>query len=76
MKHGEFVVWNLLASLAFTISVAASAYGIGRLFSGDHSAQDIATLVVGLLVGAGIMMLYVRHRRRVRVRADGSVPPA
>jgi membrane protein DedA with SNARE-associated domain len=76
MQHGEFVVWNLLASLGFSVSVAASAYGIGRLFSGHYSARDIATLVVGLLVGAAITMLYVRHRRRTRARAGGATPPA
>jgi membrane protein DedA with SNARE-associated domain len=27
MHHGEFVLWNLIASFAFTVSVAASAYG-------------------------------------------------
>jgi membrane protein DedA with SNARE-associated domain len=74
MQHGQFVVWNLLASLGFSISVAASAYGLGRLFSGHYSPRDIATLVVGLLVGAAITMLYVRHRRRTRHRAGGATP--
>jgi membrane protein DedA with SNARE-associated domain len=74
MERGQFVVWNLLASLGFSISVAASSYGIGRLFSGHYSARDVATLVVGLLVGAAITMLYVRHRRRTRHGADGATP--
>ena len=74
MQHGQFVAWNFLASLGFSISVAASAYGIGRLFSGHDSARDIATLVVGLLVGAAITVLYVRHRRRTQARAVGATP--
>jgi membrane protein DedA with SNARE-associated domain len=74
MHHGEFVVWNLLASLGFSISVAASSYGLGRLFSGHYSAPDIATLVVGLLVGAAITTLYVRHRRHTRHRTGGATP--
>jgi membrane protein DedA with SNARE-associated domain len=74
MQRGQFVVWNLLASLGFTISVAASSYGIGRLFSGHYSVRDIATLIVGLLVGAAITMLYVRHRRRARHRTGGATP--
>jgi membrane protein DedA with SNARE-associated domain len=74
MRRGQFVVWNFLASLGFSVSVAASAYGIGRLFSGHYSARDIATLVVGLLVGAVITMLYLRHRRRTRARAAGARP--
>jgi membrane protein DedA with SNARE-associated domain len=74
MRHGQFVVWNLLASLGFSISVAASAYGIGRLFSGHYSARDIASLVVGLLVGAAITILYAQHRRRTRARDSGATP--
>lgn len=75
MQHGQFVVWNLLASLGFSISVAASAYGVGRLFSGNYSVRDIATLIVGLLVGTAITMLYVRHRRRAKSRAADATPP-
>jgi membrane protein DedA with SNARE-associated domain len=70
MQHGQFVVWNLLASFAFSVSVAASAFGVGRLFSGSHSAKDIATLVVGLVVGALITVFYVHRRRRARARAS------
>ncbi len=64
MEHGEFVLWNLLASLAFAVSVAASAYGLGRIFTGHDSARDVATLLVGLAVGTLVTMLYHRHRRR------------
>jgi membrane protein DedA with SNARE-associated domain len=68
MQHGEFVVWNLVASLAFAISVAASSYGIGRLVTGHVSWHDFLTLVVGLGVGALVMVWYVRHRRRAAER--------
>lgn len=64
MEHGEFVLWNLLASLAFAVSVVASAYGLGRIFTGHDSACDVATLLVGLAVGTLVTMLYHRHRRR------------
>jgi membrane-associated protein len=69
MDHGEFVLWNLVASLAFTVSVAASWFGLGKLFTGSHSAHDIGTLVVGLVVGALVMVLFVRLRRRRRSAA-------
>jgi membrane protein DedA with SNARE-associated domain len=69
MQHGQFVVWNLLASFAFSLSVAASAYGIGQLVRGQHSARDILILLVGLSVGAVIALLYVRRRRRRLTRA-------
>jgi membrane protein DedA with SNARE-associated domain len=64
MRHGQFALWNLLASFAFALSVTASAYGIGRIFSGHHSAHDIAILIGGLAVGALLMVIFVRHHRR------------
>lgn len=64
MRHGEFVLWNLLASLAFAVAVAASAYGLGRLFTGHESLHDVGVLIVGLVVGAVFVTFFVRHRRR------------
>jgi membrane protein DedA with SNARE-associated domain len=64
MRHGQFVIWNLLASLGFSVSVAASSYGIGRLFTGHYSLHDIGTLLVGIAVGTLVTVLYVRHRHR------------
>ena len=72
MEHGEFVLWNLLASLGFAVSVAASAYGFGRIFTGHDSARDIVTLVVGLAVGALVTVLYVRRHRRRDAVAGGT----
>jgi len=71
MQHGQFVLWNLLASLGFSVSVAASAYGMGRLFTGHYSPHDIATLLVGLVVGILVTVLYVRHRQRSTAKAAG-----
>ena len=68
MQHGEFVVWNLIASLAFAISVAASSYGIGRLVTGHISLHDFLSLVVGLGVGALVTVWFVRRRRRAAER--------
>ena len=68
MRHGEFVLWNLIASLAFSISVAASSFGFGRLVTGNHTVHDIVTFIVGLAVGVLIMMWYVRHRRRTAAK--------
>ena len=64
MQHGQFVLWNLLASLAFSVSVAASAYGLGRIFTGHHSPHDIAILLVGLVVGVLVTVQFLRHRHR------------
>jgi membrane-associated protein len=64
MRHGQFVLWNLIASFAFAVSVAASAFGIGRVVTGHTSPRDIGTLLVGLVVGALVMVWFVHHRRR------------
>jgi membrane protein DedA with SNARE-associated domain len=66
MQHRQFALWNLIASFVFSVSVAASAFGIGRLINGDDSAFDIGALVVGLAAAGVLMLLYVRRRRRVR----------
>ena len=71
MQHGQFVLWNLLASLGFAVSVSASAYGLGRIFTGHYSVRDVVTLLVGLVVGVLVTMLYVRHRHH---RAAGGAP--
>jgi membrane protein DedA with SNARE-associated domain len=68
MHHGQFVLWNLIASLAFSVSVAASSFGFGRLVTGNHTVHDIVTFIVGLAVGVLIMMWYVRHRRRTAAK--------
>jgi membrane protein DedA with SNARE-associated domain len=64
MHHGQFVLWNLIASFAFAVSVAASAFGIGRVVTGHTSLHDIVTLIVGLAMGTLVMLWFVRHHRR------------
>jgi membrane protein DedA with SNARE-associated domain len=66
MKRSQFALWNLIASLAFTFSVAATAYGIGRVATGHHSKTDILMLVAGLAVGALLVALFIRRHRRHR----------
>jgi membrane protein DedA with SNARE-associated domain len=63
MKHGQFIVWNLVASLGFSLAVGASAYGLGRIASGNHSARDLLLLLVGIGAGAVLMIRSVRRRR-------------
>jgi membrane protein DedA with SNARE-associated domain len=72
MERGQFAFWNLLASLGFTVSVAASSYGLGRIVTGHYSARDIGTLVVGLAVGALVTVVTVRRHRRRRRDAGGA----
>jgi len=68
MKIGQFVIWNLVASFAFSMSVGASAYGLGRVATGHHSRFDVGVLVAGLLAGV-VLLLLERHRRRKAVSA-------
>ena len=64
MKLSQFALWNFFASLTFTISVAATAYGVGRVATGHRSAQDILILVVGLVMSALLVVVMVRRHRR------------
>jgi membrane-associated protein len=73
MHHGQFVVWNLVASFAFAVSVAASAFGIGRLVTGNTTLHDFLTLLVGLAMGALVMVWFVRHHRR-RLASERAQP--
>ena len=69
MPPYKFAFWNLLDSLGWTLSVAASVYGIGRLATGHHTWHDIAILIIGLATGALITVTAVRrHRRRTAQR--------
>ncbi|MBV9205388.1 MAG: DedA family protein [Actinobacteria bacterium] len=72
MPPYRFAFWNLLDSLLWTVSVAASAYGVVRLATGHHTWRDVAVLVVGLGAGALVILAAVRrHRRR---KAERQVP--
>jgi membrane protein DedA with SNARE-associated domain len=64
MPPYRFAFWNLLDSLGWTVSVAASSYGIGRLATGHHTWHDAAILIIGLGATAlGIVVAVRRHRK-------------
>jgi membrane protein DedA with SNARE-associated domain len=67
MKRSEFAVWNFIASLLFTVSVAATAYGFGRVTTGHHPREVILSLIVGLVMSAVMVAALVRRRRRHKV---------
>jgi hypothetical protein len=53
------------------VSVAASAYGLGRLATGHHTGYDIAILAIGLGAGAIVAVAATRrYRRRATRRLD------
>jgi membrane protein DedA with SNARE-associated domain len=65
MQRGQFIVWNFMASLAFTLSVAASTYGLGRVVTGHTSALDVGILLLGLLIGTALTVRSMRRHRRL-----------
>src|SRR6516162_9647459 len=73
MPPYRFAFWNLLDSLGWSVSVAASAYGIGRLVTGHHTAHDIAILVIGLAAGVLVAVVAARRRRRRRTQRLGPI---
>jgi membrane protein DedA with SNARE-associated domain len=74
MQRSQFAVWNLVASVMFTVSVAATSYGVGRVTTGHHARSDILVLVVGLAVGSLLIATFVRRHRRHKARAAGAGP--
>ena len=77
MPPYRFAVLNLLDSLGWSVSVAASAYGLGRLATGHRTGHDIAILAVGLGAGALVAVAAVRrHRRRGASRLDAAADEA
>jgi len=72
MRYGQFVLWNLLASFAFSLSVGASSYGLGRIATGHTSAHDVGVLLVGVAFGALLVWFSRRRRRRRATPATGT----
>src|SRR5215470_13744678 len=68
MPPYRFVLWNLLDSFGWSVSVAASAYGIGRLATGHHTGHDIAILIIGLAAGALVAVAAMRRHRMRRTQ--------
>jgi membrane protein DedA with SNARE-associated domain len=64
MKLSQFALWNLFASILFTLSVTATAYGLGRVATGHRSAKDILILLFGLALSTLLTVLVVRRHRR------------
>ena len=72
MRPYQFAFWNLLDSLGWTVSVAASAYGVQGSATGHHTGHDIAILVIGLGAGALVTVAAVRRHRRRTARLLGA----
>jgi membrane protein DedA with SNARE-associated domain len=75
MKCSQFGVWHFIASLLFTLSVAATAYGFGRVTTGHHPREVILSLIAGLVMSAVMVAVLVRRRRRHKVLVAVSAAP-
>ena len=73
MPPYRFALWNLLDSLGWSVSVAASAYGVGRLATGHHTGHDIAILLIGLAAGVLVAVAAMRRHRRRRTQSRGPI---
>lgn len=72
MKYSQFAVWNFVASFMFTLSVAATAYGLGRVTTGHHTREDVLILIIGLVMSAVMVGVLMRRHRRHKVLVAGS----
>jgi membrane protein DedA with SNARE-associated domain len=61
MRPMQFAIWNFIDSAIWTVSVAASAYGVGKLATEQHTVHDVAVLVIGLAAATVLTILAVRR---------------
>ncbi len=72
MRFRQFALWNFLDSLCFAVSVAFSAYGVGRVATGHTSAFDLAVLVIGIATGAVLLFVLARLHRRRKLKREAA----
>jgi membrane protein DedA with SNARE-associated domain len=71
MRLRQFIIWNLIASFVYTLSVTLTAYGIGRVLSGYHTGRDVGALLAGVIVtGIIVVVIRRRHERRKGAAAE------
>lgn len=76
MKLAQFAVWNFLAGAVYVLSVGPAAYGAGSVASGQASSLDgVGSIIAGVAIGAGAVLLGMRYHRRRRARRPHTPPP-
>ena len=73
MPPYRFALWNLLDSLGWSVAVAASSYGAGRLATGHHTWHEVAILIIGLCAVAIVAVVAVRRHRRREAQRPAAV---
>jgi membrane protein DedA with SNARE-associated domain len=74
MKLSRFAVWNLLAGAVYVLSVGPACYGAGSVASGQASVGSVGSIIAGVAIGAGAVVLGVQYRRRRRARRAAHAP--
>ena len=75
MRLSQFAIWNFFAGAAFVLSVGPAAYGAGKVSAGHHDPVSLGMLIGGLAVGAGCVLLAMRHHRRHKARQPAAGTP-
>jgi membrane protein DedA with SNARE-associated domain len=75
MKLSQFAVWNVLAGAVYVLSVGPAAYGAGSVASGQASVGSVGSIIAGIAIGAGAVVLGVRYRRRRSARRAAPASP-
>jgi membrane-associated protein len=75
MKYAQFVIWNFAAGAVYVLSVGPAAYGAGKVASGQHFLEGAGSLIAGVAVGMGAVMLAIRYVRRRKARGSAAAPP-
>ena len=75
MKLSQFAVWNFFAGAVYVLSVGPAAYGVGSVSSGQASLVSVGSIVAGVVIGAGTVVLGMRYRRRRRARRAAQASP-
>src|SRR5215475_2287082 len=70
MKYSRFVVWNFADALVYVLAVGPAAYGANKVAADE---QNWSSLVAGLAITAGCVVLVVRYYRRRKTRR---LPPS
>lgn len=66
MPLGRFCLFTLLGSLPWTFALAGAGYALAANWDSVASAFTVVSVVVAVLVVAGIVWWLVRHRRSSR----------
>jgi membrane protein DedA with SNARE-associated domain len=74
MKYSRFVAWNSIEAAAYVLAVGPAAYGAGKVAAGEQDWASLGSLVAGLAIAAGCVVIAVMysHRRKGHMLPAGA----